>query len=122
MNLDDFIVADNIAPPAGLNASPSPEMSKQTGDKPLKTHISAIPIKHRQASLPHFVPQSVPVPAHAPNAHHEFGYITRHHRKTSIDERRVSRTFFSPPFDGDPLDLTIQHSFGCPAAALTLVI
>lgn len=90
MNLDDYIVADNIAPPAGLTASPSPELSKQGEDRPLRTHISAIPIKHRQASLPHFVPQSVPVPAHAPNAQHEFGYVTRHHRKTSIDERRVS--------------------------------
>lgn len=90
MNLDDFIVSDNIAPPAGLAASPSPDITKQRGDKPLRTQISAIPIKHRQASLPHFVPQSVPVPAHAPNAQQEFGYITRHHRKTSIDDRRVS--------------------------------
>lgn len=93
MNLDDFIVSDNMAPPAGLPASPSPDMSamfRQNGDKPLRTHASAIPIKHRQASLPHFVPQSVPVPTHAPSAQHEFGYVTRHHRKTSIDDRRVS--------------------------------
>lgn len=90
MNLDDLIVPDSIAPPTGFSDSPSPDAPKHLEDKPLRTHISAIPIKHRQASLPHFVPQSVPVPAHAPNAQHEFGYITRHHRKTSIDERRVS--------------------------------
>lgn len=90
MNLDDFIVAENITTPGGTAGSPSPELVKRGEDKPARTHITAIPIKHRQASLPHFVPQSVPVPAHAPNVQHEFGYITRHHRKTSIDERRVS--------------------------------
>ncbi|PSR88547.1 hypothetical protein BD289DRAFT_452701 [Coniella lustricola] len=105
MNLDEFIVSDNMAPPAGLPASPSPDMMamhRQNGDKPLRTHLSAIPIKHRQASLPHFVPQSVPVPAHAPTARHEFGYITRHHRKTSIDDRRTRKrpADFSPHVSG----------------------
>lgn len=100
LDLDDLIVADNIAPPAGLAASPSPEVSKHGEDRPLRSRINAIPIKHRQASLPHFVPQSVPVPTHAPNAQHEFGYITRHHRKTSIDERRVSHIPTAPPYPG----------------------
>lgn len=95
MNLDDFLVAENIATPAGAANSPSPELAKRGEDKPTRSHITAIPIKHRQASLPHFVPQSVPVPAHAPNVQHEFGYITRHHRKTSIDERRVSNSIIS---------------------------
>ena len=95
MNLDDFLVAENIATPAGAANSPSPELAKRGEDKPTRSHITAIPIKHRQASLPHFVPQSVPVPAHAPNVQHEFGYITRHHRKTSIDERRVSNFIIS---------------------------
>lgn len=98
MSIDDFIVAENMAPPAGLTASPSPELSKQGESKSIRSHSHAIPIKHRQASLPHFVPQSVPVPAHAPNAQHEFGYITRHHRKTSIDERRVSAFFGRPGY------------------------
>lgn len=94
MNLDDFIVADNIATPTGITGSPSPDLTKQAEDKPLRRHLNAIPIKHRQASLPHFVPQSVPVPAHAPNAQHEFGYINRRHRKTSIDDRRVVSDLF----------------------------
>lgn len=93
MNLDDFIVADSLAPPSGISNSPSPDLATQSKNKPLRSQINAIPInphKPRQASLPHFGPQSVPVPPHAPNAQREFGYITRHHRKTSIDERRVS--------------------------------
>ncbi|CAN8100364.1 unnamed protein product [Discula destructiva] len=96
MNMDDFIVAENMAPSAGPVASPSPEMPKQS------SRLHAISIKQRQASLPHFVPQSVPVPAHAPNAQHEFGYITRHHRKTSIDERRTRKrpANFSPHVSG----------------------
>lgn len=95
MNLDDFIVADSLAPPTGISNSPSPDLATQSKNKPLRSQINAIPInphKPRQASLPHFGPQSVPVPPHAPNAQREFGYITRHHRKTSIDERRVSLT------------------------------
>lgn len=88
MNIDDFIHEENTAPSAGLVASPAPETSKRGDD--VSARAQAISIKHRQASLPHFVPQSVPVPAHVPGAQHEFGYITRHHRKTSIDERRVS--------------------------------
>ncbi|KUI73517.1 Nitrogen catabolic enzyme regulatory protein [Cytospora mali] len=103
MNLDDFIVAENMSTPAGIAGSPSPDLAKQGEDRPLRRQINAIPIKHRQASLPHFLPQSVPVPAHAPNAQHEFGYITRRHRKTSIDDRRVTRkrpADFSPHVSG----------------------
>lgn len=88
MNIDDFIEAENMVLIGGTAASPPSEMSKHGDDK--SARAQAISIKHRQASLPHFVPQSVPVPAHAPNTHHEFAYVTRHHRKTSIDERRVS--------------------------------
>lgn len=94
MNLDEFIVADNIATPTGIAGSPSPDLNKQVEDRPIRRQINAIPIKHRQASLPHFVPQSVPVPAHAPSAQHEFGYITRRHRKTSIDDRRAVGDIF----------------------------
>lgn len=93
MNLDDLIVADSLAPPTGIANSPSPDLATQSKNKPLRSQINAIPInahKPRQASLPHFGPQSVPVPPHAPTVQREFGYLTRHHRKTSIDERRVS--------------------------------
>ncbi|KAI0172859.1 hypothetical protein GGR52DRAFT_546399 [Hypoxylon sp. FL1284] len=88
MNLDDFIFPENVATPAGLAATPSPDVTKQEGDKAAHTTAAAIPIKSRKASSQHFVPQSVPVPAHQRNQD-EFGYITRHHRKTSIDERRT---------------------------------
>ncbi|CAJ2503443.1 Uu.00g108370.m01.CDS01 [Anthostomella pinea] len=89
MNLDDFIFAENVATPAGL--TPSPEMIKQEGERSnthTHTTAAAIPIKSRKTSAQHFVPQSVPVPPHQRNQD-EFGYITRHHRKTSIDERRT---------------------------------
>lgn len=103
MNLDDFIVAENMSTPAGITGSPSPDLTKQGEERPLRRQITAIPIKHRQASLPHFIPQSVPVPAHAPSAQNEFGYITRRHRKTSIDDRRTTRkrpADFSPHVSG----------------------
>ncbi|KAI1343406.1 hypothetical protein F5Y15DRAFT_412195 [Xylariaceae sp. FL0016] len=91
MNLDDFIFSEHVATPAGL--TPSPEtVNKNEGEKAVPhTSAGAIPIKSRKsaasAASQHFVPQSVP----APNPRHqdEFGYVTRHHRKTSIDERRT---------------------------------
>ncbi|KAI1778896.1 hypothetical protein F4818DRAFT_447454 [Hypoxylon cercidicola] len=88
MNLDDFIFPENVATPAGLAATPSPDATKQEGDKTAHTTAAAIPIKSRKASSQHFVPQSVPVPAHQ-RSQDEFAYVTRHHRKTSIDERRT---------------------------------
>ncbi|KAI0886163.1 uncharacterized protein GGS22DRAFT_125050 [Annulohypoxylon maeteangense] len=88
MNLDDFIFPENVATPAGLAATPSPDGSKQEGEKSAHTTAAAIPIKSRKISSQHFVPQSVPVPAHQRNQD-EFAYVTRHHRKTSIDERRT---------------------------------
>ncbi|XXH02341.1 hypothetical protein Hte_008714 [Hypoxylon texense] len=88
MNLDDFIFPENVATPAGLAATPSPDATKQEGDRIAHTTAAAIPIKSRKASSQHFVPQSVPVPAHQRNQD-EFAYVTRHHRKTSIDERRT---------------------------------
>jgi GATA-binding protein len=113
MNLDDFIVAENMSTPAGIAGSPSPDLTKQGEERPLRRHITAIPIKHRQASLPHFIPQSVPVPAHAPSAQNEFGYITRRHRKTSIDDRRtVSDLFFALPGIGRGIAL-----FGRPCSS-----
>ncbi|KAI1077843.1 hypothetical protein F5B20DRAFT_592585 [Whalleya microplaca] len=88
MNLDDFIFSDNVATPAGLVGTPSPDAIKQEGEKPTRTTAAAIPIKSRKGTSQHFVPQSVPVPPHQRHQD-EFGYITRHHRKTSIDENRT---------------------------------
>ncbi|KAI0602830.1 hypothetical protein F4775DRAFT_158693 [Biscogniauxia sp. FL1348] len=116
MNLDDFIFPENVATPAGL--TPSHETAKLDGDKPAHTTsttttttptttasaaaaaaaAAAIPIKSRKASSQqqqqqqqqqqHLVPQSVPTPAHQ-RTRDEFGYVNRHTRKTSIDERRT---------------------------------
>ncbi|KAI0130270.1 GATA zinc finger protein [Xylariales sp. AK1849] len=87
MNLDDFIFSENVSTPAGLPATP--EMVRLAEEKAAHATASAIPIKSRKlSSQQHFVPQSVPVPAHHGN-HDEFGYVTRHPRKTSIDERRT---------------------------------
>ncbi|OTB04639.1 hypothetical protein M426DRAFT_58139 [Hypoxylon sp. CI-4A] len=88
MNLDDFIFPENVATPAGLAATPSPDANNREGEKSAHTTAAAIPIKSRKTASQHFVPQSVPVPAHQRNQD-EFAYVTRHHRKTSIDDRQT---------------------------------
>jgi len=88
MNLDDFIFADNMSTPAGIGLSPTPEPRKQA-EKATNNAASAIPIKARK-DVPQFaVPQSVPA-ANQYHRNHDFNYVQRHVRKTSIDERRVS--------------------------------
>lgn len=90
MNLDDFIFSDRADAPAGF-MSPPPLPSKSADD----ASASAIPIsKSSRDSASHFVPQSVP--HHQRSGNDEFNYVTRHHRKTSIDERRVSVTRPNP--------------------------
>lgn len=100
MNLDDFIFSEIVATPAGLPTTPaSPDNVRGAEDKAAHgSSASAIPIKSRKSAQPqqHFVPQSVPVPPHHGNRD-EFGYVNRHHRKTSIDDRRVSTTARMPP-------------------------
>jgi GATA-binding protein len=86
MNLDDFIVTDNVAtPPAGMPFPTPYDSLKQDQERSGHSLTSAIPIKTRKEPAQHFVPQSVP----AARVQDEFGYVTRHPRKTSIDERRV---------------------------------
>jgi hypothetical protein len=85
MNLDDFIITDNAASPAGIHFTQSQEALKHAHDRSSHSVASAIPIKSRKERAQHFVPQSVP----AQRVQDEFGYVTRHPRKTSIDERRV---------------------------------
>lgn len=101
MNLDDFIFPENVATPAGLAATPSPDTSKQEGEKPAHTTAAAIPIKSRRSASQNFVPQSVPVPPHQRNQD-EFAYVTRHHRKTSIDERRTTTRNLKRPANFSP--------------------
>jgi GATA-binding protein len=106
MNIDDFIFSENAATPAGI-ASPLPPAASHSSSRSQdhrSSHAltSAIPIKSRkdlaqqqqqqQEQHSQFVPQSVPVQAHQQNHQgNEFHYVQRHLRKTSIDERRVSR-------------------------------
>ncbi|KAJ4298562.1 Sodium- and chloride-dependent GABA transporter 1 [Collariella sp. IMI 366227] len=86
MNLDDFINNDNVGTPAGLSLTPTPDTMRQPEDRSAHTSASAIPIKSRREQLSqHLVPSSVPVAAHQ-RVQDEFGYISRHPRKTSIDE------------------------------------
>ena len=82
MSLDDFIDTRNMASPIAGGA--------QDGSSSKDNHATAtaIPIKTRREAAKHFVPQSVPVAPHQAGQD-EFGYVTRHHRKTSIDDRRV---------------------------------
>ncbi|KAF7551146.1 hypothetical protein G7046_g7791 [Stylonectria norvegica] len=97
MNLDDFIFSDNAATPVTYS-SPQPP-SRPGDDKSAHTMASAIPIKSRKDMSHHFVPQSVPVPPlHQTTQNDEFNYVNRHHRKTSIDDRRTRKrpANFSP--------------------------
>lgn len=87
MNLDDFIQPSSVGSPAGLLDEPPNEMRAPS-------HATAIPIrKPNQSShdqnlaLAHA--SAPPVPPIVLREH-EFGYVQRHVRKTSIDERRVS--------------------------------
>jgi GATA-binding protein len=97
MNLDDFIFSDNSASPGNFA---SPQGDKMADDRASNPMASAIPIKSRK-ELSHqtFVPQSVPVqPLHQATQGHEFNYVNRHLRKTSIDDRRTRKrpADFSP--------------------------
>ncbi len=85
MNLDDFMFNENIDTPP----SNSPMQDIRDTEQPRTVNVaSAIPIKMRKEAAMHvFAPQSVPTVQHPTQA--EFGYVQRHVRKTSIDERRV---------------------------------
>lgn len=95
MNLDDYICSENVSTPAGM--SPPRETNDHEQDSS-NAVASAIPIKMRKEKEPtNFVPQSVPIGQHGPRGSEEFGYVQRHVRKTSIDERRVSSFLFRNP-------------------------
>lgn len=78
MNLDDFVLPDFADSPSGQDFG--------AGGMP-----NAIPIKARKNNSVHqhgFPPGSVPVSRDAKQAN-EFGYVQKHVRKTSIDDRNV---------------------------------
>ena len=89
MNLDDFIFPSSVASPAGLSPSPSNE-------RPASSNATApaVPIKKTSQMNDqtfHLTRASAPSVPPTIIRENEFGYIQRHVRKTSIDERRVSR-------------------------------
>jgi GATA-binding protein, other eukaryote len=88
MNLDDFIVPNSIASPAGL--TPPVTESSARAD----TRASALPIKTKKdaqtSTSSTLIPGSVPHPLTELNRTTEFDYVQRRVRKTSVDERRVS--------------------------------
>lgn len=88
MNLDDFIVPNSIASPAGLTP-PLPDSSSRSSNK-----TSALPIKTNKdaqnSTSSTLTPGSVPQPLTQLGRRSEFGYVERRVRKTSVDERKVS--------------------------------
>ena len=99
MNLDDFIVPTSIGTPAGISPTPSSTMAdieSATATAP------GIPINRRQQQIQdedmNLARASAQTkgPFEQGRANNEFGYVPRHVRKTSIDERRVG--FVHPLF------------------------
>lgn len=93
MNLDDFIVPSSMGTPAGISPTPS----SATADHEAATMAAgAIPINRRQQQIQdeEFNISRASAPTVGPfdqgRTMDEFGYVPRHVRKTSIDERRVS--------------------------------
>jgi GATA-binding protein, other eukaryote len=90
MNLDDFIMPNSIASPAGL----TPLVMESSARTVHRT--SALPIKTKKApqhSTPSTVTPgsgSVPQPLTRLSRPLEFDYVEKRVRKTSVDERRVS--------------------------------
>ncbi|KAG9875883.1 hypothetical protein KCU94_g22655, partial [Aureobasidium melanogenum] len=93
MNLDDFIVPSSIASPISQPSPPASFDPSTTADS--KATPTGIPIRRHQQlqeeAQDDFVARAS-APSVAPTAVNkttdEFGYIQRHVRKTSIDERR----------------------------------
>ncbi|RMZ78638.1 hypothetical protein DV738_g3803, partial [Chaetothyriales sp. CBS 135597] len=91
MNLDDFIVHTSVASPTAL-PTPSPSVAATSA---ASSHPQPIPIKNR--SNPHLLHPtdtfhaSVPEISAPTSRNHEFDYVQKRVRKTSIDERRGNR-------------------------------
>lgn len=93
MNLDDFIFPSSVGSPAGLSPEPSNEAGGPFNAGPGMPIRKTNQLSDHNLSLAHA--SAPPVPPQI-NRKDEFGYIPRHVRKTSIDERRVSYLSRSP--------------------------
>jgi GATA-binding protein len=95
MNLDDFIMPTSIGTPAGLSPSPSGEKMANSAT----SGTIGIPIR-RTSNMNdqelYISRASMPVNPQNNRSENDFGYVQRHVRKTSIDERRV-RIALKPP-------------------------
>lgn len=87
MNLDDFIFPSSVGSPAGLSPEPSNGAEGPFNAGPGVPIRKANQLNDHNLSLAHA--SAPPVPPQI-NRENEFGYVSRHVRKTSIDERRVS--------------------------------
>lgn len=111
MNLDDFIFSDSAATPLASQGDISLVSGRDCdmqGVAPSHANASAIPIKSRKDAQQRFAPQSVPFPPRHPG---EFNYVTRHHRKTSIDDRRTRKR----PADFSPQVPAVNSTIGRPS-------
>ncbi len=90
MNLDDFILTSSMASPAGDDSSPASSEDRLSSSA--NATAPAIPIKNDRHSqhLDLYISRAS-APSREPHVRkaNEFGYVQRHVRKTSIDERRV---------------------------------
>lgn len=93
MNLDDFLVPNSIASPAGL----TPPLTDTSARGTIKS--SALPIKTKKdahhTTPVTLIPNSVPQPLPQSRRTGEFAYVQRRVRKTSVDEKRVSENDLS---------------------------
>ena len=87
MNLDDFIFPSSVGSPAGLSPEPSNGAEGPFNASPGVPIRKPNQLNDHNLSLAHA--SAPPVPPQI-NRESEFGYVPRHVRKTSIDERRVS--------------------------------
>ncbi|KAI9670907.1 MAG: hypothetical protein M1817_003792 [Caeruleum heppii] len=98
MNLDDFIFPSSVGSPSGISSSSPPELSTTSSN----AVAAAIPIHPKKNARPpsanELPPASAPIRAQNQPRSGEFGYVQRHVRKTSIDERRPRKrpANFSP--------------------------
>ncbi|RMZ79014.1 hypothetical protein DV737_g3648, partial [Chaetothyriales sp. CBS 132003] len=91
MNLDEFIVHTSVASPAGLPTPSSSDPASSGGSN----HPQPIPIKTRPnlhllnpSDASHASVPEISIPG---TRNHEFDYVQKRVRKTSIDERRGNR-------------------------------
>lgn len=119
MNLDDFIFPSSVGSPAGLSPPGSNEDAA-----PFIATAPAIPIRKPHLASDHnlsLARASAPSVPPAISKEDEFGYVPRHVRKTSIDERRVSLALISSsPLLPPPLPYLLSPC--CSALLLCLLL